>query len=411
MKVNGIIAEYNPFHNGHKYQLDESRRLTGADYTIVIMSGNFVQRGAPALLDKHLRAEMALRCGADLVIELPAIYSSSSAEYFSAGAVSTLDKLGVVTHLCFGSECGDIEIMTKIARILADEPEEYSAALRQQLKQGISFPVARNQALLQYYPFLWTYKDVFSLPNNILGIEYIKATLRRGSTMIPTTVRRTGAGYHDRMTETGFCSALALRHALHAGQDPDFMKSQMPDAAWKILHESVKDTLPLCSNDFSDLLYYKLLLEREKGYTKYLDVSADLSDRIRNHLDSYRDYDSFCDLLKTKNMTYTRISRCLLHILLNFEKETMELCRELDYAPYARVLGLRKDADKLLSAIGEKSSIPLITKLADAEKLLSADACDLLRQDILVSQIYRSVTPHSNELSVISEYSIPIVAL
>ena len=118
MKVNGIIAEYNPFHNGHKYQLDESLRLTGADYTVVIMSGDFVQRGAPALLDKHLRAEMALRCGADLVLEIPSIYSASSAEYFAMGAVSVLDKLGVVTHLCFGSECDDIDIMTKIAKIL-----------------------------------------------------------------------------------------------------------------------------------------------------------------------------------------------------------------------------------------------------------------------------------------------------
>ena len=131
MKVNGIIAEYNPFHNGHKYQLDESLRLTGADYTVVIMSGDFVQRGAPALLDKHLRAEMALRCGADLVLEIPSIYSASSAEYFAMGAVSVLDKLGVVTHLCFGSECDDIDIMTKIAKILVEEPADYLATLRQ----------------------------------------------------------------------------------------------------------------------------------------------------------------------------------------------------------------------------------------------------------------------------------------
>lgn len=411
MRVNGIIAEYNPFHNGHKYQLDESRRLTGADYTIVIMSGDFVQRGAPALLDKHRRAEMALRCGADLVIELPAIYAASSAEYFSMGAVSTLDKLGVVTHLCFGSESGSVEVMAKIARILVDEPEDYSTTLHKYLKQGFSYPNARNWALFHNYPFLEAYKDVFSTPNNILGIEYIKALLRRSCRITPVTIRRAGSGYHDRMMNTEYCSALALRQALYAGQTPDFIKSQLPEPSWQLLQQALKDSSTLRSNDFSDLLYYKLLLEREKGYDKYLDVSADLSDRIRRNLDSYRDYDSFCDLLKTKNMTYTRISRCLLHILLNLEQESLEFCKELDYAPYARVLGLRKDASELLSAIKEQSSIPLVTKLADAEKLLDDNAMHVLEQDILVSHIYQGVAASKTGSAALNEYTTPIITI
>lgn len=411
MVVNGIIAEYNPFHNGHKYQMDMSRQMTGADYTVVVMSGDFVQRGAPALLDKHRRAEMALKCGADLVLGLPAIYSTSSAEYFSMGAVSTLDKLGVVTHLCFGSECGNVEIMTKAARILVEEPEDFSATMRQYLKQGVSYPNARNWAMFLNYPFLQAYRDVFATPNNILGIEYIKALLRRGSKMSPVTVLRTGAGYHDRMTDMEYCSALAIRQALYTGQTPDSMKSQMPVEAWQILRQSLEDSAIICSNDFSDLLYYKLLLEREQGYQKYLDVSDDLSDRIHNNLDYYRDYDNFCDLLKTKNMTYTRISRCLLHILLNIRQGDVEFCKKLDYIPYARVLGMRKDAHELLGAIKEQSAIPLITKLADAEKSLDPDAMHMLAQDMLVSQIYRSVTPHFKERNVVSEYSIPIVTL
>lgn len=411
MTVNGIIAEYNPFHNGHKYQMDVSRRMTGADYTVVIMSGDFVQRGAPALLDKHRRAEMALRCGADLVLGLPAIYSTSSAEYFAMGAVSTLDKLGVVTHLCFGSECGNVDVMTKAARILVEEPEDYSATIRQYLKQGVSYPNARNWAMFLNYPFLQAYQDVFATPNNILGIEYIKALLRRNSEMDPVSVLRTGAGYHDRMTDTEYCSALALRQALFTGQTPDSMRSQMPPDAWQILRHSMEESSFICSNDFSDLLYYKLLLEREQGYQKYLDINDDLSDRIRNNLDYYRDYDNFCDLLKTKNMTYTRISRCLLHILLNIKKDDIEICKKQDYASYARVLGIRKDAHELLSAIKERSSIPLVTKLADAENYLDTDAMFMLNQDILISQIYRSVTPHFSERKVISEYSIPIVTL
>lgn len=411
MKVNGIIAEYNPFHNGHKYQLEESKRMTGADYTVVVMSGDFVQRGAPALLDKHKRAEMALRCGADLVLELPAVYAASSAEYFAMGAVSVLDKLGVVSQLCFGSECGEIDILSKIAEILVEEPEEYSATLRRLLKQGLSYPNARTWALMQHYPFLEKYKNAFSTPNNILGIEYIKALIRRGSAMAPFTVLRTGSGYHDRMFGTEYCSALALRQALYSGQDPDFIKAQMPEASWQILKDSLQTSSTLRSNDFSELLYYKLLLERESGYEKYLDVSSDLSDRIRKNLDSYVDFDSFCDLLKTKNMTYTRISRCLLHILLNLTKDTLEFCSKLDYAPYARMLGFRKESSELLSAIKEHSSIALVTKLADAEKLLDQNALHMLEQDILVSHIYQGMAASKAGRRAVNEYTAPIVTI
>lgn len=411
MKVNGIIAEYNPFHNGHKYQMETSCQMTGADYTVVIMSGDFVQRGAPAILNKYRRAEMALKCGADLVLELPAIYAASSAEYFAMGAVSTLDKLGIVTHLCFGSECGDVEILTKIAQILLDEPEEYSTALRKYLKEGYSYPNARNWALFTNYPFLEPYRNVFSTPNNILGIEYIKALLRRNCEITPITIRRTGAGYHDRMMDTEYCSAMALRQAVYAGQNADSIKAQLPTEALEILRQSLDDSAFIRSNDFSELLYYKLLLERDRGYKKYLDVSPDLSDRIRNNLDNYRDYDSFCDLLKTKNMTYTRISRCLLHILLNLKQDKLNDYKKLDYALYARVLGMRKDAGELLNAIKEQSSIPLVTKLADADKQLNDDALDMLRQDILVSQIYRSVAHHDKGNAAVSEYSIPMVTI
>ena len=147
MRATGIIAEYNPFHNGHKYHLETSRKLTGADYTVVVMSGNFVQRGVPALLSKYDRAGMALRNGADLVLELPAFYACGSAEYFALGAVSLLDKLGVVDSLCFGSECGDIDALSKAGRFLADEPEEYRLRLNALLEQGHSFPTARALAL------------------------------------------------------------------------------------------------------------------------------------------------------------------------------------------------------------------------------------------------------------------------
>ena len=202
MKVNGIVAEYNPFHNGHAYQMKHAKEATGADYTIIVMSGNFMQRGAPALLDKFTRAKMALECGADLVLELPTCYAASSAEFFAKGSVALFDKLGVTTNLCFGSECGNIDTLSRIAEIFYTEPEPYVESLRCNLKKGMSFPIARTWALLQYAPSLSDDKDVLSSPNNILGIEYLKALMSRNSKIVPFTTTRVGADYHDKRLGT-----------------------------------------------------------------------------------------------------------------------------------------------------------------------------------------------------------------
>lgn len=409
MKVNGIIAEYNPFHNGHKYQLTQSLALTGADYTVVVMSGNFVQRGAPALVDKHTRAKMALLEGADLVLELPAIYATSSAEFFASGAVSLLTKLGVVSHLCFGSECGDIELLKQSASILVEEPADYTATFKRLLKQGMTYPNARTWALMQHYPDLTANKEIFSSSNNILGMEYIKAILRQKSPLIPVTIKRLGSGYHDRTLSDTYCSAMAIRQALYAENDPSFLQNQMPPEADALLRDWLSTHSAVRSTDFSSALYYKLLSEQEYGYEKYLDVSSDLSDRIRNKLNEYKDYDAFCNLLKSKDMTYTRISRCLLHILLNITKEDMACCIEMGYTPYARVLGFRKNSSALLGAIKEQSRIPLVTKLADAEKLLDEEAYIMLKQDILISQLYQGILFGKDAESSANEYTIPLV--
>lgn len=411
MRVNGIIAEYNPFHNGHKYHMTESLRRTNAEYTVVAMSGNFVQRGAPALVEKYKRAEMALINGADLVLEIPSIYATASAEYFATGAVALLNQLGVVTDLCFGSECGDANLLERIAQILLDEPKDFVQSLKHYLKQGLSFPNARNEALIQNYPFLGQYKNVFSSPNNILGVEYIKAIHRQDSNMSPFTIQRTGAGYHSRFPENNLSSALAIRHALYAGTAPGFLKNDMPENAADILVSSLARSGPIRSNDFSDILYYKLITEREFGFEKYLDVSADLSDRICNRLDEYRDFNNFCDLLKSKDMTYTRISRCLLHILLNIKAADLDRAKALGIVPYARVLGLRKAASPLLSRIKENSSIPLVTKLADSSNVLDKSACDMLRQDLQISQIYRGIAGLRMASAPANEIATPLVII
>lgn len=409
MKVNGIVAEYNPFHNGHAYQLQHAREATGADYTIIAMSGNFVQRGAPALLDKFTRAKMALQNGADLVLELPTCYSASSAEFFAKGSVALFDKLGVVNNLCFGSECGDIKVLSRIADIFYTEPEAYAESLRCNLKKGMSFPIARTWALLQYAPSLSDDKDVLSSPNNILGIEYLKALMSRNSKMNPFTTTRVGADYHDKRLGTNQCSAIAIRQSVAAGHDLAYLTSQIPESAYEMLYTSLEHQKPLFADDFSAALQYKLLTEYSSGYDRYQDISSDLSDRIRNMLPSFTGYTSFCDLLKSKDMTYTRISRCLLHILLDMTKEEFETCKTLDYISYARVLGFRKDATSLLSEIKKNSSIPLVTSLADARQTLSTYALQMLDQDILRNQIYLGNLALKNKKEMVSEYRTPIV--
>ena len=211
MKTVGIIAEYNPFHNGHAYHIRKAKELTHADYCVVVMSGDFVQRGAPAIMDKYLRAESALLNGADLVLELPVCYSISSAEHFARSSVALLDKLGVVDTLCFGSECGDIRVLTEFAQALTDESPVFKKTLDREIRIGHTYPQARNTALEISAPHLTSYINVLTSPNNILGIEYCKALLFWKSTIVPYTVKRAGSSYHDNSLDTGFCSALAIR--------------------------------------------------------------------------------------------------------------------------------------------------------------------------------------------------------
>ncbi len=409
MQINGIISEYNPFHNGHRYQLNNAREQTGADYTIIAMSGNFMQRGEPALLDKFKRTEMALKNGADLVLELPSYYAASSAEYFATGAVALLDKLGVVTNLCFGSECGDTAILERIARLLLEEPDGYVESLRNHLRQGLAYPVARTTALLNYDPTLSDYRDVFSTPNNILGIEYIKALIKRKSAISPVTTLRVGSDYRDIRLGVNQSSARAIRQAILDGHPVSGLKDHMPENAYQIIRDYMEQARLVFANDFSSVLHFKLLQEQPEGYDRFLDVTSELSDRISNHLYEFTDYNSFCNLLKKKDTTYTRISRCLLHILLDMTNDTMQAYKDMDYIPYARVLGFRKESTPLLTAIKNHSSIPLVTKLADAGDILDEKAYAMLKDEIRINQIYQSAAATHSGTPMLNEFSTPIV--
>lgn len=403
MKTVGIIAEYNPFHNGHAYQIAKAKEITGADYCIVVMSGDFVQRGAPALMNKYLRTESALKNGADIVLELPVCYALSSAEYFASGAIALLDKLGVTDTLCFGSECGDITLLSEFAAQLLSESPRFKSVLNLHLRSGISYPNARNMALQASAPHLSAHIGIMSSPNNILGIEYCKAVARRASSIKPYTIHRTGASYHDACLDAGYSSALAIRSALSATGSLSSIQDQVPASSYALMESHYGIDYPIVSDDLSVLLHYQLLSELSEGYTCHPDIDQKLSDRISKMLPQYQDFHSFCELLNTKNRTYTRIARSMMHILLHLHREELAAyCRE-DYIFYARMLGFRKDAKPLLSAIKEKSTVPLISKLADAGALLTPIGREMLAKDIFASHIYQMAAQHKFQTAALSE--------
>ena len=415
MRTVGIIAEYNPFHNGHAYQIRKAKELTNADYCVVGMSGDFVQRGAPALMDKYLRTECALRNGADLILELPVCFALSSAETFARGAITLLDRLGIVDAVCFGSECGDINVLRDFAKELLCETPVFKETLAREMREGHTYPQARNTALEASAPHLTAHTTILTSPNNILGIEYCKAILSCDSKIVPYTIKRAGASYHDNSLETTFCSALAIRESLRQAGASDGLAKQIPAVSLKLMEDAYLKSYPVFSDDLSLLIQYSLLSKEDSGFTDYPDIDRELSDRILKFLPKYRDFRSFCDQLKSKNRTYARISRSLLHILLDIRREDIERYRKEDTIFYARMLGFRESASPLLTALKKSAGIPLLSKLADAEKQLAPTGLSMLEKDIYASHVYQGVVrykfPDDDPLSEINEYKKPIVKI
>lgn len=412
MNITGIIAEYNPFHNGHAYQLTRAREETDADYIIIVMSGNFVQRGAPALLDKYTRAKMALLEGADLVIELPALWSTASAEYFAGAGVSLLDRLGCVGTLCYGCETlaektAFKKVYEKILLLFENETPLYKKHLQDSLKSGASYALARQNALLSLLPDSdkAAAMEVLKNPNNILALEYQKALARASSPMQAHPVLRQGHGYHSAHLSGRFASATAIRKALASRPahrnvllgPPAPFQHAMPASALELLLAYEHSYPFLYENDCSHLLHYCLLSHAADGFAGYADCTPDISNRIVKHLNSYTGFSSFCSLLKSKNLTYTRISRILTHILLDIRQSDYAHWRSRSYVPYARILGFRKDARGLLAHLKKQARIPLLARAADAKsKLACADVQALFQKSLFADAVYQALVLEKN---------------
>ncbi len=386
MKNLGIIVEYNPFHNGHIYHIEQSKKITKSDNTIAIMSGNFVQRGEPSILNKFSRVKSALENGVDLVLELPTPYATSSAELFAYSAVSILNKSGIVNSLAFGSECGDLSKLISLAHVLVEEPIEYKVALKKSLETGVNFPTARANALYTINP---DFRELISSPNNILGVEYLKSLIRINSNIKPYTITRSTANYHDKDLPTckSIASATSIRSSLK--DNIDSINTYVPNSTFdEILNSHKFEMFPSYENLFL-ILKFKLSTLKATEIDTILDCTEGLSSRLLSAISEAQNYNDLVDNVKSKRYPQSKIQRLLTHLLLNITTEDMELYKTVDYIPYIRVLGFKKEKSYLLKELTANSSVPVVTNIKNAN--LCSLGNRMLQSEFLYTNIYNTL--------------------
>jgi len=402
VSVLGLVVEYNPFHNGHLYHFNTSYDITQAEYSVCVMSGNFVQRGEPAIVDKWSRAKMALNAGIDLCIELPVIYCIQSAEIFSYGAISILNNLGIVDAICFGSEVGDIELLKSIAEIVSNEPLIYKKTLKEKIKEGLPFAAARANALAKSMSdYNSDIHKVLESSNNILSIEYLKWLLRLKSPIKPVTIKRMSSSYNDETLDTHFPSATALRKAIYDSENSNILneiKNLLPGYSAKIIEEQIKNkTGPVFLDDFAQVILSTLRRSSISDISNIMDVNEGLEYRIKKSaIDSF-DLKGLIQSIKSKRYTETRIKRILIHSLLGIKKEDLLYFKDTNGPQYIRVLGFSDKGRKLLNNIKKKCPIPIITNTSDYRKYNNPYLSKMIELDIRATDIY--VTAYKNAKS------------
>lgn len=386
--VLGIIAEYNPFHNGHAYQIEEAKRQTGAQAVVAVISGNFAQRGNTALVNKWVKAQMAIENGVDLVLELPIIYSISSAENFAEGAIKIFDSLKIVDTLCFGTETADFAALNNISNVLYTEPKEYVSLLNHELGKGISFPKARENALMMYLSDIKRYANIMSGSNNILGIEYLKALKRLKSVIKPYSIERKKVYYNDERIVDEFASSTAIRKLIATSQYDDLRKV-MPKNSYLILKEEMrKGNYVLDIIKYEREILYTLRRMSLKEIVDLPDVSEGLENVIKNAANSCNNLLDLVNIIKTKRYTQTRIQRILLYALLGITKKDMVNSKKV--VPYTRVLGFNEKGKEMLSDICIKN--PKIQMVTSVKKYVEQNNNKILKEmiqkDIFATDIY-----------------------
>ena len=388
--VLGIISEYNPFHNGHLYHLNESKKRTQSDYTIAIMTGNFTQRGDVSIVDKWSKTKMAIENGIDLVIELPTVYAISSAENFAEGNIKILDSLQIVDYISFGSECNDISVLDDIANVLCEEPEEYRTILSHELSKGVSFPKAREKALMMYLNNVRRFANVLSEPNNILGIEYLKALERQKSTIQPLTIKRQGAGHNDHTISSSskFASASAIRN-LCLSNKSSLIQNVMPNSSYKILNENIrKGNIVTNISAYDKEIIYTLRKMSTDEIANLPDVTEGLEFALKSAANECNTVIELLSLVDSKRYTKTRIQRILLYAILGITKKDIQISKNIK--PYIRILGFNEKGSGLLSEISSRN--PKLELVSSVKKFMDKGPNKnlklMMEKDIWASNVY-----------------------
>lgn len=380
MKIIGIVSEYNPFHKGHQYQIEKSRQDLNASGVVAIMSGNFVQRGYPAIYNKWVRAEMAVRSGVNLVIELPTYFATSSAEPFARGAVELLHHSGVVTHLSFGSEVDDLNALKEISTLLNNPTDTFTEALSTSLTEGSSFPAARSKALAKALPELVTRLDL-NQSNIILAVEYLKALQQLNSTIEPYLVKRQGSSYHDDRLDSPFVSATAVRKLIHEMPERLFTGDWIPQSVMEVLKRTPFRASKI--EDFEKLILYALRMSNAQELSSFRDISEGLENKLLEASHTSSTYEMLVQNVKSKRYTQTRINRVLLNTLLGIKPIEINLEKE----GYFRVLAFDEVGQKILREMKKKSSLPVITNINKHKDFLAESP--LLQLDVKATEIYQ----------------------
>ncbi|MBP2650129.1 MAG: hypothetical protein H6Q74_954 [Firmicutes bacterium] len=394
MKAVGIIAEYNPFHNGHQWHLQEARRLSNTNFSIAIMSGNFMQRGEPAIFDKWTRAQMAVTAGVDLVIELPVAFAVRSAEYFATGGIRLLNALGVVSHVCFGAEHANISILYTIAHALNNPA--VVASLHQHLEAGYNYAAAWGQALEKV---LGISREVVASPNNILAVEYLRALDSYAPALTPLPISRHMSGYHDTDINGTIASATAIRKALPV--DIDQAGSALPAVSKNIITAKfAAGYAPITFNNYDQMVLAVLRQASLQRLALLPDVSEGLEHKLKTAALRVGNIEELLINLKTKRYSRTRLQRLLIHVLLSTTKTKLQSYDQTGPL-YARVLAFNEQGREILHHLKTTSAIPVITKTThyltskkrDLHQLTSLES--MLALDTTATDLY--VLGHANQ--------------
>ncbi len=388
MKIIGIVAEYNPFHNGHLYQINHVKQTLKADAVVVVMSGNFAQRGIPCITDKYTRTRMALLNGADLVLELPVPFATSSAQYFAEASIGILHHSKSIHTLCFGSESIAQSTLEAIASVLLHEPSDYKAQLQSHLSNGHSYPRARELALVHYFKDD-TLHHLLQQPNVILGIAYIQALMKYKSTITCAPLKRIVSGYHDLNLDQTIASASAIRHAFNQGAGTTTKKA-LPDSSYALLESSAH-----CFENFdcfSDLFSYRHIFSTKEDFYALWDVPQTLCHSIITAAQKTTSLQEIINSCTSKTYSRATVQRAVLRFLLNIQEDKIAPYKAMDWTPYIRVLGCHPHSRHVLSHLCQNSDVPVITSLSKHYPKLNPLQKQLMDYELQATKLYALIT-------------------